>query len=112
MILKSTFAVFATTSTFLIATPVLAAGDLPLKLNQRQAAEVYQTVRPLLAIGGATCPTEQMVKEGIVTGGSSPSGGSQTTTIIFNSGEKVVINRTWASSVGKKLMISAKIGCS
>jgi len=112
MNLKSISAVFFTASTFLIAAPALAAGDPTVKLNQRQAAEVYKTVQPLLTTGGAICPTEQVVRGGIVTGGSSPSGGSQTTTIMFKSGEKVVINRTWDSSVGKKLTMSARIDCS
>jgi len=112
MILKPIPATFAVASTFLIAVPAMAVGDLPVKLNPRQAKAVYKTILPLLAADGATCPAGQAVKAGIVTGGSSPAGGSQTTTIMFNRGAKVVINRTWDSSTGKKLMISAKIDCS
>ncbi|WP_133032145.1 hypothetical protein [Sphingomonas sp. PP-CE-1G-424] len=112
MTIKPIAVVFAAALALSIAAPAMAVGDLPGTLSQRQTAAIYKKIRPLLGAEGATCPAGQTVETGIVTGGSSPSGGSQTTTIMFNRGGKVVINRTWDSNVGKKLTISTKIDCS
>ena len=112
MTIKPIAATFAAALTLLVTDPAMAVGDLPSKLSQRQAAALYKDIRPLLAADGATCPVGQAAKTGIVTGGSSPAGGFQTTTIMFNRGGKVVISRTWDSNSGKKLTISIKIDCS
>lgn len=98
--------------TFISAGPAAAVGDMPVKLTQRQASIAYRSVRPLLSAETVTCPAGQVVTSGTVTGGSNPGGGSQTTTILFNKGARVVISRSWETNIGRSPTVSTKIDCS
>ncbi len=102
----------AASLTFIMAVPASAVGDMPIKLTQRQASIAYRNVRPLLLAENLTCPVGQVVTSGTVTGGSNPGGGSQTTTIVFNRGGKVVISRSLETNIGRSPTVSTKIDCS
>ncbi len=112
MLSKSISFACAAGLTFMLAAPAFAVGDLPVRLTQRQASVAYRAIRPLLQAENQTCPVGQTVTSGIVTGGSNPGGGSQTTTIIFNRGGKVVISRSWETNIGRSPTASTKIDCS
>lgn len=108
---KPIFLACATSLTIISAAPATAVGDMPIILNQRQASITFARVRALLRAENLTCPVGQAVESGTVTGGSSPNGGSQTTTIMFNKGGKVVISRSWESNNGPSPALSIMIDC-
>jgi len=112
MTLRPTLVAFAAASMTLMASSATAVGDPLVRLSRQRAAAIYERIRSLLEADGMICPVGQALEGGTVTGGSSPAGSSQTTTLMFDRGGKVVINRTWNRGTDKKPAVSIRINCS
>jgi len=93
------------------ASAAMAVGNPPTKLNRRQAAAVLATVRPLLLNDGVGCPRGQVPTSGMMTGGSGPGFGSQKTTIRFDKGATVTIERQWQSSNSGRPKATVTVTC-
>jgi hypothetical protein len=101
----------ATLPLLLMGGPALAVGDPPVKLDQRQAAAFYASVRFLLGADGPVCPAGQVPLSGLITGGAQPTGGSSTTTILFSKGARMKVVRQWQKPL-EKLSVTVRIDCS
>lgn len=79
----------------LVTVPAQAVGDPATRMTAAQAARYWATIRPLLVADGMACPARQHPATGVTTGGASPQGGSQQTTLTFNRGARVNVSRSW-----------------
>lgn len=79
-----------------LSSIALAAGDPPRTLSTLEAQETFASYQAVLATGQLSgCPVGQAALSGLVTGGASPFGGSQTTALNFDGGATVTIITSW-----------------
>jgi hypothetical protein len=88
----------ATLGLTLLSTMAFAAADPTRSLDATDAAAIVQNYKTVLSVPG--CPGAQTAVSGMVVGGASPLGGSQTTTITLSGGATFVVTTTWSNPIG------------
>ena len=79
-----------------IGTPASATGYSGT-LTEKEAADLYQSILPLVTANGIRCPVGQTPRSGMVSGGGAggEAGGADHFTIIFDKGAKLKIDKFW-----------------
>jgi hypothetical protein len=80
-----------------VGVPAFGAGDPPQNLSTAEAQAYLLKFKGVLTVPG--CPGNQSAISGVVNGGASPVGGSQTIELKLSAGGLIKIVTRWAEPI-------------